>query len=195
MRLAGALANLPESPPETAALSPTPSFACVLLLLASMLGAGLAKAADAPAAGVRIGFGASGGTDGFRQTELVARLPSAIGGALGKRWRVRTALDISVGRLEDDDVRATIGGLGAVLLLAREDLPLAIELGVGPSILGRHEFSRNFGQALQFTSHAGLLLRLGDFRLGYRFQHLSNARMAKPNPGLNQHVFSLFLRL
>lgn len=152
-------------------------------------------AADAPAAGVRIGFGASGGTDGFRQTELVARLPSAIGWVLRERWRARATLDISVGRLEDDDARATIGGLGAVLLLSREDLPWSVELGVGPSLLSRHEFSRDFGQALQFTSHAGLLLRLGDFRLGYRFQHLSNAHMARPNPGLNQHVFSLLLRL
>lgn len=152
-------------------------------------------AADAAAAGVRIGFGASAGTDGFRQTELVARLPSPLGHELGRTWRVRTALDISLGRLQDDDVRASIGGLGAVLLLVRDDLPLSIELGIGPTILGRHEFPRDFGQTLQFTSHAGLLLRLGDFRFGYRFQHMSNARMAKPNPGLNQHVFSLFLSL
>jgi hypothetical protein len=29
------------------------------------------------------------------------------------------------------------------------------------------------------------------WRLGYRFQHMSNAGLSQPNPGLNMHMFAL----
>lgn len=168
-----------------------PALAFALTMFCSIADA----ASHAPVAGVRAGFGASSGTDGFRQAEFVLRLPLATSFDLGEEWRALAAADLSLGRLEERDTHAAIGAVGAVLILARDKLPLSIELGVAPTLLSRHEFSRDFGQALQFTSHAGVLLQLGDFRIGYRFQHMSNARLADPNPGLNQHLFSIFLRL
>lgn len=180
---------------EQSALHPRLSFVQATVLAAATL-CGFAEAGvHAPAAGARIGFGASSGTDEFRLTELVARLPLAMDWDLGQEWRAQAAADLSLGRLEEDDSHATIGGIGAVMMLVRDNLPLSIELGVAPTILSRHKFSRDLGHTLQFTSHAGVLLRLGDFRIGYRFQHMSNARLANPNPGLNQHLISIFLRL
>ena len=47
---------------------------------------------------------------------------------------------------------------------------------------------RKFGSALQFGDHVGLGVRFGDrqqFDLGYRFQHLSNGGIKKPNQGIN----------
>lgn len=167
------------------------------LLLGLLMLAGFAQAdvPVAPAAGIRAGFGASAGADQFHQTDLVLRLPLRLDLELAGKWSARTAADLALGRLADDDTSAVIGSIGAVMILARQDAPLAFELGVAPTVLSTHRFSRNFGHSIQFTSHAGILARLGDFYLGYRFQHMSNARLARPNPGLNQHLFSILLRL
>ena len=48
--------------------------------------------------------------------------------------------------------------------------------------------SRDLGTAFQLGSHAGVGLVFGDegqFDLGYRYQHLSNADLKSPNPGIN----------
>lgn len=47
---------------------------------------------------------------------------------------------------------------------------------------------RDMGTAFQFGSHVGVGLVFGNkgqFDLGYRFQHLSNADLKSPNPGIN----------
>jgi hypothetical protein len=48
--------------------------------------------------------------------------------------------------------------------------------------------NRRFGSAFQFGDHVGVGVRFGDrrqFDLGYRFQHLSNGGLKKPNQGIN----------
>lgn len=48
--------------------------------------------------------------------------------------------------------------------------------------------SRDMGSAFEFGDHLGVGLVFGDrgqFDLGYRFQHLSNADIKKPNDGIN----------
>jgi len=48
--------------------------------------------------------------------------------------------------------------------------------------------NRHFGSAFQFGDHVGAGIRFGDrrqFDLGYRFQHLSNGGIKKPNQGIN----------
>src|SRR5690606_37498287 len=107
------------------------------LLLALSLIAGLAQAGApaAPAAGVRLGFGASAGADEFRQSELVLRLPLDLGFDLTGKWSAQTAADLALGRLEDENTHATIGSVGAVVILTRGSSPLAIELGVAPTVL------------------------------------------------------------
>lgn len=48
--------------------------------------------------------------------------------------------------------------------------------------------NRRFGSSFQFGDHIGFGMRFGDrqqFDLGYRFQHLSNAGIKKPNQGIN----------
>ncbi len=47
---------------------------------------------------------------------------------------------------------------------------------------------RKFGSSFEFGDHAGAGIRFGDhqrFDLGYRFQHLSNGSIKKPNQGIN----------
>jgi lipid A 3-O-deacylase len=47
---------------------------------------------------------------------------------------------------------------------------------------------RRFGSSFQFGDHVGAGVRFGEhqqFDLGYRFQHLSNGGIKKPNQGIN----------
>ncbi len=58
--------------------------------------------------------------------------------------------------------------------------------------------NRKFGSAFQFGDHVGFGVRFGahqKFDLGYRFQHLSNCGIKKPNQGINfnQVRFSYYL--
>ena len=48
--------------------------------------------------------------------------------------------------------------------------------------------NRRFGSSFQFGDHVGAGLRFGakqQYDLGYRFQHLSNGGLKKPNQGIN----------
>lgn len=48
--------------------------------------------------------------------------------------------------------------------------------------------NRQFGSAFQFGDHIGVGVRFGEhqqFDFGYRFQHLSNGGIKKPNQGIN----------
>lgn len=70
-----------------------------------------------------------------------------------------------------------------------------LEAGIGGHILsdtriGRRELST----AWQFGSHLGAGLDCGQFEIGYRFQHLSNASIKEPNDGMNFHMLTLGVR-
>ncbi|MCX7192196.1 MAG: acyloxyacyl hydrolase [Proteobacteria bacterium] len=48
--------------------------------------------------------------------------------------------------------------------------------------------NRQFGSAFQFGDHVGAGVRFGEhqqFDLGYRYQHISNGGLKKPNQGIN----------
>ncbi len=64
------------------------------------------------------------------------------------------------------------------------------ELGVGLHLLSHTSLSmqRQFGSSFQFGDHVGAGVRFGSkgqYDLGYRYQHLSNAGIKQPNQGVN----------
>lgn len=67
-----------------------------------------------------------------------------------------------------------------------------LELGVGPHFLSDQSIGdKEFGTSLNFGSHLGIGALFGDrgqYELSYRFQHLSNAGIERPNPGINFHL-------
>ena len=70
------------------------------------------------------------------------------------------------------------------------------ELGVGVHVLSHTSVSpqRQFGSAFQFGDHVGAGVRFGEkgqFDIGYRYQHLSNAGIKQPNQGINFHELRL----
>jgi hypothetical protein len=143
--------------------------------------------------GVRGGFQADHSDRDFGQAEGFGNLNLPWGWNLGREWNVQSRLDLSVGWLGVRGDNAVIGTVGPSLILGRARLPLSFEGGVCPTLLSRDKFgSDDFGMQLQFTSYLGLNLDFAKhWRVGYRFQHMSNGGLATPNPGLNMHVFAL----
>ena len=66
-----------------------------------------------------------------------------------------------------------------------------VEAGVGLHLLSRTSIGdKQMSTALQFGNHIGVGYRFGakgSYEVGYRFQHISNAGLKKPNPGINFH--------
>ena len=166
------------------------------LLIGCLLGADVAARAGAfslESAGARGGFSANKSGKDFNQAEafLNANLPWSPD--LGRNWDLQTRLDLSIGWLGDRVANAAISTLGPTLLLKQEGLPLSLEGGLSPTLLSQHDFeTKDFGVKIQFTTHVGINWDfLGRFRLSYRFQHMSNARLSHHNPGLNLHMFGV----
>jgi hypothetical protein len=143
-------------------------------------------------AGARGGAVLEGDADRLHQAEI-------FGGAFICHWRIysswylRPGADGSVGWISDSHANAFIGTLGPLVELGKGKFPLTLEGGAAPTFLTHHGFTpRNLGDNFQFTSHIGLNWKFTDhFTVGVRFQHMSNAGLARVNPGLNVEMLSL----
>jgi hypothetical protein len=70
-----------------------------------------------------------------------------------------------------------------------------LEAGLGGHVLSDTRIgNRNLSTAWQFGSHLGAGLDCGRLRIGYRFQHLSNASIKEPNDGIDFHVLTADMR-
>lgn len=102
-------------------------------------------------------------------------------------WFFQPTADLSAGLLSDGHKDAFIGELGVNLELHYGKFPVSIEVGFSPTILSDYHFGgKDFGEDLQFTSDIGITWNVTDqFTIGCRIQHMSNGRIAEPNPGLD----------
>lgn len=76
---------------------------------------------------------------------------------------------------------------------------LYLEGAVGAHLLSatRINNQRHFGSSLNFGDHVGFGVTFGgkgEYDLGYRFQHLSNAGIKKPNDGIEFHLLRFTYR-
>jgi len=144
--------------------------------------------------GARSGFAVGGkGTADFLQAEAFADCNLPWRSESDSGWWLQPKLNLSLGWLGGNGINSVIGTLGPALVLGHARFPLSLEGGISPTLLGRYEFgSTSYGEPVQFTSYLGLNL---DFtrhlRLGYRFQHMSNAGLSHHNPGLNINMVAL----
>jgi len=74
-----------------------------------------------------------------------------------------------------------------------------LEAGIGFHLLSATSVSpqRQFGSSFQFGDHVGGGIRFGDkgqYDVGYKYQHLSNAGIKQPNQGINYHILRLQYR-
>lgn len=85
--------------------------------------------------------------------------------------------------------------VGGDVVLSLLDGLWEIEGGFRPMLFFEHEFGEDdFGGPLQFSSHIGTTLYLGDFAINYRYQHISNGGIYSENPGINMHMVGAGMR-
>ena len=114
----------------------------------------------------------------------------------GQTWHAGGYWDLGLGYWKRDDVRPGQNdeifeiGLTPVFRVQQNDLqgPYA-ELGIGAHLLSRTSLGdKRFSTKFQFGDHLGVGYRFGAkgaFDLSYRYQHLSNAGIKRPNNGIN----------
>jgi hypothetical protein len=141
--------------------------------------------------GLRYGWAGNSSSTRFNEVRVFAdwNLPLRID--LGKGWEMPLRLDLSAGWLgERDGDNAAIFGIGPHLLLRHRSFPVSLVGGVEPTFLTRSTFeSKNVGTLFQFVSFGGLDLDIAaHWRIGYRYQHMSNAGLGSSNPGLNLNM-------
>lgn len=143
--------------------------------------------------GTRGGLSFNGNENRFQQVEAFADMNLPWKWDFYSDWRFQPRIDASAGWLEGEHADAFIGTAGPLVELRKGTFPLALEGGFSPTILSRDRFgSRDFGERFQFTSHIGLIWHVTEqISVGYRFQHMSNAGIANPNPGLNLQMLEL----
>lgn len=144
-------------------------------------------------AGTRGGVSFESGQNRFQQVEAFSDLNLPWQWNVYSDWRFQPRIDASAGWLEGEHADAFIGTVGPLVELRPGKFPLALEGGSSPTILSRDRFgAKNFGEQFQFTSHIGLTWYITEhISVGYRFQHMSNAGIAHPNPGLNLQMLEL----
>jgi hypothetical protein len=120
----------------------------------------------------------------------------------GREWHLGGYWDLAIGYWRksasvpglNEDI--TEIGLTPVFRLQRNDMrgPY-LEAGIGAHLLSRTRLdTKRFSTLFQFGDHIGAGFRFGTrgaFDLGYRFQHLSNAGIKRPNDGINFHQIRL----
>ena len=119
----------------------------------------------------------------------------------GDHWHVGGYWDIGVAQW---DREATPGqrsrlnemGLTPVFRVQGNDLHgLYLEGGIGAHLLSATDLGgKPFSTSFQFGEHLGSGYRFGargDMEIGYRYQHLSNAGIKRPNSGIEFHQIRL----
>lgn len=132
----------------------------------------------------------------FQQYQIYGVYPLPWRWEWAQGWNLSTRLNAAAGILEGGDETGFIGSVGPGLVLGKTDLPISLEIGSSPTLLSQSRFGdADLGGTFHFTSHLGVHVQLGaTLDVGYRYQHMSNASLQNPNPGLNMHLFWLGYR-
>jgi len=120
----------------------------------------------------------------------------------GANWHLGGYWDVAAGYWHRGDVRAGEHGeivdLGITPVFRIQPNGLVgpyLEAAIGFHLLSHSSIGdRRMSTAFQFGDHLGVGYRFGargSYDLGYRYQHLSNASIKRPNPGINFHQIRL----
>ncbi len=165
------------------------------LLFLAFLTAGTAQAQEFGIESVGVRYGLSSSKHGTQLMEAEGFVDFNLPWRwdLGKDWELQTKLNCDAGWLGANGDNAAVGGVGPAVQLFPPCFPLSLEGGVSPTLISRNTVGyEDLGVAFQFTSYLGLNLDITKhIRLGYRFQHISNAGLSQHNPGINMNMFAL----
>lgn len=170
-------------------------FMCLLVMSLCFPCAAFARATSAHEFGLRGGFNAQDPKENYTVGEIYFTYGSPwrpfadVGNNLSLWFEIAAAHFEAAG---DDGQYLAVGG---TLIYAPDGGPLELEIGWRPTWLPDYRFSKDdFGGQLQFTSHIGFGLAWQPVRVGYRYQHTSNASIYEENPGLDLHMFGVGFR-
>jgi hypothetical protein len=124
--------------------------------------------------------------------------------AIGANWHIGGYWDVTFGYWSNESpgrTNSSITDFGVTpVFRLQQTSPGAIapyvEGAIGFHLLSHTSVSdqRRFSTAFQFGDHVGFGIRFGQkraFDLGYRYQHLSNAGIKRPNQGIDFHQVRL----
>ena len=142
--------------------------------------------------GGRFGFPSEQDSSGFLSADAFVNCNLPVSWELHTNYLMKIRMDFTAGWLGRSGADAATTSAGPTLVLQRRGVPFLLELGSSSTLITRHHFGdKDLGGAFQFTTHAGLTWEATrHLRLGYRFQHMSNAGLEHPNPGVNLHTFA-----
>lgn len=170
-----------------------PWLALVTLLLT--MSPAFGQRAEKATLSLRAGFPVNKNDTGFRQYEFYSdrRLPATV--RLPGELLFSIRLDATASLLTQAQRAGFIFAAGPGFMLSRVGGRLALKFGISAAVLSNAKFARkNLGGWFHFISHIGVSLRLGHTcGVVYRVQHMSNASLAQPNPGINLHMLGLGL--
>ncbi|HYC45954.1 MAG TPA: acyloxyacyl hydrolase [Burkholderiales bacterium] len=119
-----------------------------------------------------------------------------------QNWQLGTYFDLAVGYWHQSDVNPgrnedilDLGFTPVLRLQGNGRVGPYAEVGLGAHLLSHTTIGETrMSTAFQFGNHVGLGYRFGarsHYDLSYRFQHLSNASIKRPNGGINFHQVRL----
>jgi hypothetical protein len=120
-------------------------------------------------------------------------------------WQIGGYWEAGIGQWHDGSVAAgqndNITEIGLTPVFRLEGTSRVgpyLEAAIGFHLLSHSQIGgKRMSTAFQFGDHLGFGYRFGAkraFDLGYRFQHLSNGSIKRPNPGINFHQLRLQYR-
>lgn len=150
---------------------------------------------EEPAGIERLVIGARAGINDGRNEEQFTKYEFFINYTLPWVWRSRSGwilapkIDLTAAALHAAGTTGFLGSLGPAVTLTKQGWRLLVEIGISPAYLGEDRYGQeDLSGHIQFLTHAGVHLRiLRCLSIGYEFQHISNADIQQPNPGLNVH--------
>jgi hypothetical protein len=148
-------------------------------------------------AGFRYGLGDHRNEEYFRKYEFFFNwyLPWAWRPKSG--WILASRLDFTGAILSAAGTEGFLGSAGPTLSVRKTGWIVGIDLGISPAYLSEDHYGReDLSGHIQFMTHGGIsLFPIRNLSIGYEFQHVSNADIEQPNPGLNTHNFRISYRI
>ena len=112
-------------------------------------------------------------------------------------WILASRLDFTGAALSAAGTTGFIGSVGPSLAVRKTGWIVGIDLGISPAFLSEDWYgSEDLSGHIQFVTHGGIsLFPIRNLSIGYEFQHISNADIQQPNPGLNMHNIKISYRI
>jgi hypothetical protein len=174
-----------------------PAIFPAMILAGALISPARAGIGDFREVGFRVGFPGATSDKEFMQYEYFAEQPLPFQIDLSRNISLEPGIDIALAALKGENRSGVIFSAGPAAIVKVPGINGAVDFGSRMALLSRSRFvSENLGGKFQFISHLGISFRvLEQVSVGYHFQHMSNASLARPNPGLNLHAFSLIMAL